>query len=269
MDTESENLNRRNIDAGYRDTDGAPRILTCQGTAFFLDVDGTLLALAGTPQGVAVSDRLCELLAALQSCSAGATALISGRRIEDLDALFAPLRLPAAGQHGAEWRDATARHHSDAKVDASLQALRPALASLEHDYPGTLLEDKGESVAVHYRSAPEQKRPLQDRLKTLLTPHPELQLAAGKMVWEIRDPRANKGTAIERLMQDPPFANCRMVFAGDDITDEDGFEFVNSRGGYTIKVGPGETRAQFRLPDHEHVLTWLEQCVQASQQKEY
>ena len=115
MDAEPENLNRRKGNSAHRDKDALPRILTCPGTAFFLDVDGTLLALASTPGGVVVSDRLRAILAALQTCSAGATALISGRRLADLDALFAPLRLPTAGQHGAEWRDAAGRHHSDAK----------------------------------------------------------------------------------------------------------------------------------------------------------
>lgn len=267
MDAESDNLHHHQGDNKHHDQDAVPDILTCRRTAFFLDVDGTLLALASTPRGVAVPDRLRALLASLQSCSAGATALISGRRLYDLDTLFAPLCLPAAGQHGAEWRDAAGRQHCDAKIDESLQALRPALASLERDYPGTLLEDKGESFAVHYRSAPSQKLPLKKHLESLLMPHPNLELASGKMVWEIRDPRANKGAAIERLMQDPPFASCRIVFAGDDVTDEDGFDYVNRQGGYTIKVGPGDSRARFRLRDHEHVLTWLEKCIQASHEE--
>lgn len=264
MDAESDNLLHHNGDNTSHDQDAAPDILNCRKTAFFLDVDGTLLALAGTPGGVTVSGRLRALLTELKFCANGAAALISGRRLSDLDALFAPLRLAAAGQHGAEWRDAAGRQHSDAKAHESLESLRPALASLEREYPGTLLEDKGESIAVHYRSSPSLKLPLKTHLDNLLTAHRDLEISAGKMVWEIRDLRANKGTAIERLMQDPPFASCRMVFAGDDVTDEDGFEYVNSQGGYTIKVGPGESCARYRLRDHEHVLDWLEQCVHAS-----
>lgn len=226
--------------------------------ALFLDVDGTLLAIAPHPDAVKVSDDLLRLLARLNERIGGAIALISGRTIANLDGLFDPLRLPCAGVHGLERRGADAvLHRSDAA--SLLEPLRPALADFVHARRGLLLEDKQQSLAVHFRNAPACEDEAESFLRQLIAPEANnLELKRGKMVLEVKPSGANKGTAIAAFMDERPFAGRRPVFIGDDVTDEDGFEVVNELGGLSIRVGDGEpTAAPYYLADEAAVHAWL------------
>jgi len=229
--------------------------------ALFLDVDGTLLEIAGTPDAVAASGEIAALLARLRPLLGGALALISGRRIDDLDAIFAPLILPAAGLHGLERRDARGRRHGI--VDApALDALRAPLRDFAAAHPGAMLEDKGQTLALHYRQAPGCRDEAKALLDALLTGRQDLQMLEGKMVFEIRPRRTDKGDAIAAFLAEPPFAGRRPVFLGDDATDEDGFRLVNDRGGVSIRVDGeatvrAQTAARYRLADVGAVAAWL------------
>jgi len=226
--------------------------------ALFLDVDGTLLAIAPHPDAVRVSNDLLRLLAGLNERIGGALALVSGRAIANLDVLFDPLRLPCAGVHGLERRGADAvLHRSDA---ASLLApLKPAVADFVHARKGLLLEDKQQSLAVHFRNAPACEDEAEAFLRRLIASEAKnLELKRGKMVFEVKPSGANKGTAIAAFMDEQPFAGRKPVFIGDDVTDEDGFEVVNGLGGLSIRVGHGEhTAAPYNLPDEAAVQAWL------------
>lgn len=226
--------------------------------AVFLDVDGTVLKIAPTPDVVEVSESLKHVLDKLRPLLGGALALVSGRTIADLDYLFAPLHLPAAGLHGLERRDARGNLHREAKPGA-LGDIRAALEEFASDHAGVMVEDKTHAVAVHYRQAPKAKRKLRVEVERLVAARDDLQVLDGKMVFEIRPHGIDKGTAIKAFLAEPPFVGRQPIFLGDDVTDEDGFAFVNEVGGHTIRVGGrGKTAARFRLPDVAAVIEWLE-----------
>ena len=226
--------------------------------ALFLDVDGTLLSFAPHPQEVRVPDFLVSLLADIQERLDGALALVSGRRIAELDALFTPLRLAAAGVHGLESRKAEGDIATGHQGDV-LNALRQPLAEFADAHPGLLLEDKGLAMALHFRMAPQLEGEAERIVAALLRQSgPLVELKRGKMVLEVKPKGASKGTAIAAFMEEAPFCGRAPVFVGDDVTDEDGFDMVNRLGGLSIKVGTaGATRARHRLPDEQAVHAWL------------
>jgi len=229
--------------------------------ALFLDVDGTLLELAETPHGVRVPPELPGLLAALGNALHGAVGLVSGRPIAVLDRLFHPLVLPAVGLHGAEWRGRAGGAIVGATQPPSPQwpQARAALERFAAQHPGVLVEDKGASLALHYRRRPAVRRAavaaaanaaevLGDRYHVL----------PGKLMLEIKPHDVDKGTALRRAMAQPPFAGRLPVFVGDDVTDEDAFAAVNALGGHSARVGlDGHTAARYRLPDVAAVHDWL------------
>lgn len=234
-----------------------------QSWVFFLDVDGTLLEFADHPDAVGVSPALTTLLAALAATCNGALALISGRSAHDLDRMFAPLRLAVAGQHGVERRDINGTLHRHAFPDLQLQAVAARLRALVDEHPGLLLEEKGCSLAVHFRRAPgraDMVRIAVERAAKELGA--EFEVMAGKFVHEIKPSGRDKGLAIREFLSEAPFTGALPVFLGDDATDEFGFETVNGMGGHSIKVGPGGSVARWRLPDAAAVRRWLSAYVE-------
>ncbi len=228
------------------------------GWALFLDVDGTLLDIAERPDQVAPHEIDSALVEALQRAAGGALALISGRSLAQLDAMFAPLRLPAAGQHGYERRDVNgARHRHRFPVD-TLRPAKDALREFAGRHPGLVMEDKGASVALHYRLAPQLGEAALEAVRRASAPlGGAVQIQGGKMVWELKPAGADKGLAIEEFMREPPFAGRTPVFLGDDVTDEHGFRVVNRLGGHSIKVGAGHTDARWRLLNPAAARAWL------------
>jgi trehalose 6-phosphate phosphatase len=229
--------------------------------ALFLDVDGTLLEIAPTPTAVQVPASLNNLLKCAAQQEAGAVALISGRSLVDLDRLFAPHRFTAAGQHGLERRSHSGRIWRGTVDSEQLDFARALLVQLVAHYPRLLLEDKGSTLALHYRNAPQLHEVVHTKMRELLpTLQADFRLRAGKCVLELAPAAYSKRTAIEAFMAEPPFAARVPVFVGDDVTDEDGFLAVNALGGYSIHVGKTEhTAAQFHLDDVNAVIQWLDQ----------
>ncbi|MBL8384138.1 MAG: trehalose-phosphatase [Burkholderiales bacterium] len=225
---------------------------------FFLDVDGTLLDIAPTPDAVRVDPALAALLDALGRAAGGAVALISGRPLAGLDRLFGTAGLLAAGQHGAERRDGSGRVHRHAGRCALLRTVAARLAAFAARHPGTLFEDKGASLALHVRGAPHAAGAARDAVAAgLRLLGGVYQMQVGKMVFEIKATGYDKGSAIEDYMQEPPFAGRVPVFIGDDLSDEYGFCMVNALGGHAIKVGAGASEARHRLADAAAVRAWL------------
>ena len=226
--------------------------------ALFLDVDGTLLDIAQNPDGVTVSRELHRMLEVAHRLNGRAVALISGRNLSDLDRLFGPMQFPAAGQHGLERRDSLGR--TTRAIDR-LNRISHAANALEQEAcvrEGILVEHKGLSLALHYRSAPELREWAEFTMRELLSRlGPEFRLIAGKMVYELKPGGRDKGTAIADFMTEAPFAGRVPVFIGDDSTDEDGFTVVNRTGGHSIKVGHGDSRARWHLCDAHSVRRWL------------
>lgn len=231
------------------------------GYAAFLDIDGTLIELAPTPDSVDVPPELLTLLRQLAARLDGALAFVSGRPIRGIDALFHPLVLPAVGVHGVEIRSGNGQLLVDQHLNEQLQAVAPVLQQALARVPGSQLENKGSAIALHYRNAPERGREVL-RVAEIVVAQlgGEFGVLMGKCVVEIRPRHATKGAAIERLMQDAPFRGRIPIFAGDDVTDEDGFDVVNRLGGVSVHIGDSPTtRAQFRLANPQALHGWLRQ----------
>jgi len=240
-------------DASRIDLPGGPAAY-----AFFLDIDGTLVDIADTPGRVSVEPRLLDTVRRLHAAAGGAVALISGRTVAGVDRLFAPLCLPIAGQHGAERRDAAGAVHVDFLCAAQFSALLRCVAAWAESVPGVMLEDKGMSLAVHYRQAPHLGGAVEHALRECLQRFGDgFRLQPGKMVLEVNPAGKDKGTAIMEFMQEAPFAGRIPIFVGDDISDKHGFAVVNSLGGHSVKVGPGPPDARWRMPDVATVRRWL------------
>ncbi|MGH8174790.1 MAG: trehalose-phosphatase [Steroidobacter sp.] len=230
-----------------------------RGWALFLDVDGTLLEIAPTPQAVHVPESLKLLLNTLCVRLDGALALISGRSIENLDQLFAPHRYCASGVHGCERRVASGAMLRPEISARSLATARSALTAFVQAREGLLLEDKGYGLAVHFRLAPHLHDEVHEQMAVMLQ-HlgPDFRLQAGKFVFEIRPAHWSKGTSVSAFMQEPPFLDRRPVFIGDDVTDEDAFGAVNALDGVSVRVGEASnTIAKYRLAGVAAVHRWL------------
>lgn len=231
--------------------------------ALFLDVDGTLLDIAETPDGVRVRSETVPLLARLRGVLDGAVALVSGRSLECLDEMFTPLRLPAAGLHGVERRRADGTVTRGAAFRDGLNGARRTLREFGESCPGSIIEDKGSAIAVHYRLAPECEAEARRVVYALLADLGEdYRVQEGKMVVELKPGSAGKDTAVAAFLREPPFLSRRPVFVGDDLTDEDGFAEVNRRGGLSIRVGDHDTsEALYRLSSVSQVHRWLAEVV--------
>jgi trehalose 6-phosphate phosphatase len=228
--------------------------------ALFLDVDGTLLDIAPRPGAVVVPTSLIGSLAAAEKTLGGALALVSGRSIEDLDRLFAPLRLRASGVHGAETRYARAGEGPiDDRAKRLPLRLWMALTEVLFDFPGTFAENKGHSFAVHYRTVPSLRPRLREELDKLMETHADLDLDMidGHRVFEIKARGFDKGKAIEAFIGREPFAGRTPVFIGDDATDEAGFAAVVGHGGRAFSVGSERPGVSGVFPTPSDVRAWL------------
>ena len=227
--------------------------------AFFLDLDGTLLEIADSPDAVGIGPEEQKLLENLRSRSDGAVAIISGRALARIDELFRPLVLPAAGQHGVERRDAKGVRHRHRFPANVLRPVAVGMRSFAAQHRGLVFEDKGASVALHYRKAPQLASAVQAAVRQAAEPLGEaVEVQDGKMVVELKPAGCDKGKAIAQFMEEAPFSGRTPVFLGDDVTDEYGFRVVNAIGGHTIKVGEGESAARWRLESPTAVRAWLQ-----------
>ena len=242
-----------------------PLTLDC---ALFLDIDGTLLEIAATPDSVEVDAAIATQLQTLARVLGGAVALVTGRAIRDADKLFAGPRLPIAGQHGCERRSADGSLHEHAPQPVGIEPLRAALGELAARHQGLMLEDKGATLALHYRLAPRLSahvhRTVRAHVLQAVAAGGAWSLQRGKGLVEVRPEGIDKGTAIVDYMGEPPFRGRTPVFIGDDVTDELGFAAIEQLGGWAVKVGPGRTRASYRLADVSAVRVWLAGISQES-----
>jgi trehalose 6-phosphate phosphatase len=230
-----------------------------ENIALFLDVDGTLLEIAATPDRVRVPASLRNTLSLAYARECGAFALLSGRSLAELDELFAPCMFPASGKHGLEVRLPCGQVVRPDIDPSRLDRARRWLKLLQQENRGLLLEDKGVSLAMHYRLAPALESEVRIVMNEVAA---ELggafSIRAGKFVLELMPSEYSERSAIELLMKQREFAGRIPVFVGDDPSDEIGFEFVNEMGGHSIRVGNLEaTAAHFRFSNVSTVVAWL------------
>lgn len=223
--------------------------------ALMLDMDGTLIDLAPTPDAVVVPNGLPEVIASLRDALEGALAIVTGRPIETVDRLFGEAPGAVAGEHGGAIRSAFTGKTERPDLPTPPAEWLAAAESLVRSFPGALLERKAHGFALHYRLAPAAGPVFQAALTTLIDATTGFQLLPAHMLWEIRPKGADKGRAVVTLMQRPPFLGRLPVFIGDDVTDEDGMREARRLGGAGYRVD-----AVFKTP--EGVRTWLRRSAE-------
>lgn len=241
---------------------GSPPHPELKRSAFFFDVDGTLLELKPRPEDVVADVELRDLLVRLRHFSGGAVALVSGRAIADLDRIFAPLVLPAAGLHGAELRLPDGGRITT--TAAIMDHARPDVGRFAADHPGLLLEDKGATLAIHFRERPDLAGEVLTFMRRF-APGDDIAVQEGKFVVELKPAAFDKGGAIATLLRQAPFEGRMPLFYGDDLTDEAGFSFVNKAGGLSVRIGARQapTEARAHLADPGAVRAHLRDLVES------
>lgn len=242
------------------DTTPSPDAVDLSRTALLLDVDGTLLDIAATPAEVTVPPALRRILADLIDRSGGAVALVSGRTIDAIDRLFAPLVAPAIGGHGAERRifgSKPIRWMSPAVLSPSLRHQLRLLARID---PRVIVEDKSHSIAMHYRLVPEQEAFLKTSVSEIVLKEAsgDVEFLFGKCVIDVKPKLFSKGLAVQELMTCKPFAGRTPLFVGDDTTDESAFAMLPALNGYGYSVGKAMAGTQGTFLSPQDVRSWLE-----------
>jgi trehalose 6-phosphate phosphatase len=230
-------------------------------TAILLDVDGTILDLAPTPRQIFVPHSLRDTLARLSKRTGGAVAFVSGRPISELDLIFSPLQLPAIGGHGAEFRISPGEAAMPPRLPLLDADVKRKFAAIAEAGPGIVLEDKGYSLALHYRLAPDKERIVREAAARICAglAGASIELLPGKLVVEIKQTGVTKATAVRELMTHRPFAGRRPIFIGDDVTDHSVFEILPSYDGISICVGPRIAGVDFCFEQPADVRRWLDQ----------
>src|SRR5450432_4166351 len=209
------------------------------GCALLLDIDGTLLDLAPTPREVWVPPGLAKTLTLLLEKTSGALALVSGRSLNDIDLIFAPEQFPAVGGHGAEMRLSTDNEAVATHAPPMDKELKRRLAAIARLSPGILLEDKGYSLALHYRLAPHAEKAIYAAVSLIRAdlPNAPIEVLPGKCVCEIKHSGFDKASGVRELMMREPFRSRRPLFIGDDVTDESVFAIMPDYDGFAFSVG--------------------------------
>src|SRR3954466_9134087 len=231
--------------------------------ALLLDIDGTLLDFAPTPREVWVPPGLAKTLNRLLERTSGALALVSGRSLNDIDLIFAPSEFPAVGGHGAEMRlsgegEAVAAHAPPLDKD-----LKKRLAAIAQLSPGILLEDKGYSLALHYRLAPHAEKAIYAAVSLIRAdlPNAPIEVMPGKCVCEIKHSGFNKASGVLELMTHDPFKGRRPIFIGDDVTDESVFAIMPDLHGLAFSVGRRAKGLADHFDEPRDVREWLARLV--------
>lgn len=245
---------------------GVTPSLSAARTALFLDADGTLLDIAPSPEAAAAPAGLAETLVRAFDALGGALAIVSGRRIEDLDRIFAPARLPASGVHGAQMRFARDCNISESAFRIP-EPIVAAVTNLAQKFPGVVVEDKREAVAIHWRLRPALQDEIRARLTRILdeAQAPGLMLMRGHCVFEIKRAAIDKGEAVRAFMRASPFAGRTPVFVGDDITDVDGMAAAKALGGHAFSVSGALPGVDARFENPSAVRAWLNEFVRSAQ----
>ncbi|MFM9850828.1 MAG: trehalose-phosphatase [Hyphomicrobiaceae bacterium] len=238
-------------------SDLAPATVNFGGDALFLDFDGTLAEIAPAPDLVHFFPETRRIIDVLAKSFSGAVAIVTGRNISEIDGHMAPLKLPIAGLYGLVHRTAAGDIIDFPVVGRALARASAELKTMAEQHPGLLLELKGQTIALHYRSRPDLGAASYEAVKNAVRGRPGLKMIEGKMVVEITPRGVDKGRAVQDFLREPPFTGRRPIYAGDDVSDEDAFAVVNALGGITIKIGPGATAARYRADHIPELLTWL------------
>jgi trehalose 6-phosphate phosphatase len=231
--------------------------------AILLDIDGTLVDLAPTPREVWVPPGLAKTLRSLRDKTSGALALVSGRSLNDIDLIFAPDLFAAVGGHGAEVRISLDREAVAAQAPPMDKELKRRLAAIARLSPGILLEDKGYSLALHYRLAPHAERAIYEAVALIRRELPDaaIEVLPGKCVYEVKQRGFDKAAGVRQLMTHEPFRGRRPIFIGDDVTDESVFAIMPDLGGLAFSVGRRALGVAGHFDEPRDVRLWLASLI--------
>ncbi len=239
----------------------APPPLDPSRHALFLDFDGTLVGFRDDPQAVAIERDALGSLIALSGRLDGALAIVSGRRIEDLDRFLRPLSFAAAGVHGLELRRAPGGDVERSVDPHALDRIRGRLRDALAAHPGLRLEDKGSALVLHCREHPELEAVSRETMARAVEGETGFKIMPGNRIVEVHPAGMDKGIAVTALMREPAFDGRVPLYVGDDTTDEYAMEAVQAAGGLGVKVGPGESVGRARLADVPAVHRWLAEAL--------
>jgi trehalose 6-phosphate phosphatase len=234
--------------------------------AVLLDIDGTLLDLAPTPREVWVPPGLAKTLNRLLEKTSGALALVSGRSLNDIDLIFAPDQFPAVGGHGAEMRLSTDGEAVATQAPPMDKELKRRLAAIAKLSPGILLEDKGYSLALHYRLAPHAEKAIYEAVSLIRAdlPNAPIEVMPGKCVCEIKHSGFNKASGVIELMTHDPFKGRQPIFIGDDVTDESVFAIMSDLDGLAFSVGRRAKGVAGHFDEPCDVREWLAHLIESA-----
>ena len=240
----------------------SPPPMDVRRLALFLDMDGVLASLAPTPDAVLPDPRRTAVLRRLGVALEGRLAVISGRTLDEIDRITEAASPAASGIHGLQLRT----HPGAARTSVEDPAVRRVVAAFEAfaaEHPGVIVEDKGVAAGLHYRQAPTAAAEAEHLARNLAT-ETGLALQPGHMIFELKTPGTDKGTALTTLMTEAPFTDGVPVMFGDDQTDEHAFRAAKALGGFGVLVGPmRQTDASYHLDGVPQVLDWLEALADA------
>ena len=238
----------------------APKPLRLRGAALFLDLDGTLAPIAARPQDVRPDRRRTQLLEKLKAGVDGRLAVVSGRTLADVDRILEGRVACVAAVHGLVRRDCDGSIH-EAPPHPRLHEAADRLRAFAARDSGLIVEEKGSSVALHFRLARTHAADAR-AIAAAIAEETGLALQDGDMVEELRTPGPTKADSVETFMAEAPFKGATPIFLGDDSTDEDGFAAARALGGFGVLVGAARpTGARVRLPGVEAALAWLEAAL--------
>lgn len=228
--------------------------------AIFFDFDGVLVEIAPRPQDVRVAPGVLPLLSQLSLALSGALAIVSGRPVAEIDHCLQPLKLPAAGVHGAERRGADG-HLRRVVLGGELREAQSLIEAACRRHPALHFEVKPGAIALHYRQAPKLHDECLAIMNEAMERAQDMMVLRGKMVFELKPKHAGKDMAVRAFLEEQPFRSRRPWFFGDDVTDEAAFEAVQALGGVAVKIGEGETMARHRLQDPATLQRWMAAAV--------
>ncbi len=239
----------------------------------FLDYDGTLVKFERTPDIILPDAKAIELIKHLTEKTRLRVAIVSGRRLRDIQTLVPVSGIFLAGTYGIEVQTPEGeriQREDYALIRPYLDRLKPHWEEIIAGHKGFYLEDKGWSLALHARFAPEMDATLvisniqQSLDQELITD--EYRLIKHKRFLEVSSAKAHKGKTVSFLLNSFPLPGARLLYIGDDDNDAEAFETIHSLGGAAISVAQyfGYVRSSggdFVLKSPKAVRKWLENLV--------
>lgn len=222
----------------------------------FLDIDGTLAPFQINPEHSFIPQTTLDVIKKITKLNIPVIA-VTGRDVDTASKLLHPIEVPIAGLHGLDIYFDSGNYIRPDLSNINFKKLKKDIMKSCEKYPELLIEDKGYSIALHYRKNPNLENNTINIMQQINLNYPQLKINRGKFVIELIPNQADKGRAIETILNHLDLSAVLPIFIGDDLTDESGFTYINQQSGLSIKVGPGETQAKYRLKDIDNVADFL------------